>query len=617
MKVRLLTLIFFVQSLSFVGASSMLSLQDPLAKKIVKVSELTPENFYQELLQYEQMKAFAAFFNPETNRERVEAVISFMKEQLDEHTDLSSIHFFEIFKQIFQDPTVNSLPFREFVSHLQSNEKTAGIMLVHQLPAKQAAFHTPSSLTNHGNTCFLNSMIQALLPIVKNSFHQVHEGDLNTTRRLFLNFLKARTRNENEKGENELERFVDHAWRRLFQGQRGRQQDAYNFLNGLLTHLAPVEYLDMPQQVADLDMAEQVPDLNDMFDRAFLNLDEQDVHQREALVFAELLAIRQQSVKTVPTHLTENSSKAEILSNLDLPLNGRKKLEEAIHDYFEPEQLDDYKVDGKVTPATKQLRLNQAGKVVILNLKRYQHDGAAGTRINTPTEFPLVDLDLSLYFADATKSPGNYELSAVVMHIGSSLNSGHYITYVRGDLDGRPTWFYCSDSSVYPIADDEMARIAYRGYGTDAQCLPTTFFYTLAGVTPKLSSENIALFMAAYNKAGKVCIKKLPIQENTVSAETEKYVVTPLENLLTQPIHPIGPAVIKTPQAQFSWTDPQVLITATALLIACGYIHKKEVEAKEKEEKEKKENIRKLLLARVKLPSMAVTSDPTVPPTAA
>ena len=58
------------------------------------------------------------------------------------------------------------------------------------------------------------------------------------------------------------------------------------------------------------------------------------------------------------------------------------------------------------------------------------------------------------------------------MHSGSA-NCGHYTAYVK--LGNQ--WYYCNDEKIVPINEDEVIKLAERGYGVNNNTLPTTLVY--------------------------------------------------------------------------------------------------------------------------------------------
>lgn len=67
-------------------------------------------------------------------------------------------------------------------------------------------------------------------------------------------------------------------------------------------------------------------------------------------------------------------------------------------------------------------------------------------------------LDLSK-FCEAELQGGVYDLKGYVKHIGSSLQHGHYISYVKRTLEDQTKFFCCDDDSIKEIAEDRFYKI--------------------------------------------------------------------------------------------------------------------------------------------------------------
>lgn len=88
--------------------------------------------------------------------------------------------------------------------------------------------------------------------------------------------------------------------------------------------------------------------------------------------------------------------------------------------------------------AQKCLRLQTCPPVLIIQLKRFTYDESGRTtKLTHGVEFPeCLDLNPFVYKENGSKlsssSVGDcYELKAMVLHIGSDVHSGHYISYVK------------------------------------------------------------------------------------------------------------------------------------------------------------------------------------------
>jgi ubiquitin C-terminal hydrolase len=100
----------------------------------------------------------------------------------------------------------------------------------------------------------------------------------------------------------------------------------------------------------------------------------------------------------------------------------------------------------------KQSRFMDTPKTLILSLKRYENlmDGSV-KKINKQVDFPL-DLDLSKYKLGHDKSGCNYKLFAIGNHIGQ-MNFGHCYAFCRNLETNPDTWFCYNDTNVSKLED--------------------------------------------------------------------------------------------------------------------------------------------------------------------
>lgn len=108
-------------------------------------------------------------------------------------------------------------------------------------------------------------------------------------------------------------------------------------------------------------------------------------------------------------------------------------------------------------PAIRRLLLYRPPKALALHLKRFTNRGAAPSKLKGFVPYPAV-LDLSPY---CVKQPGTtlppYRLYAVSVHIGG-LESGHYVAYI--EFEGN--WYECDDSQVSRVSrETALTQDAY------------------------------------------------------------------------------------------------------------------------------------------------------------
>ncbi|PWU14413.1 MAG: hypothetical protein C5B45_04415, partial [Chlamydiae bacterium] len=117
-----------------------------------------------------------------------------------------------------------------------------------------------------------------------------------------------------------------------------------------------------------------------------------------------------------------------------------------------------YLVNGvytEVSPIKEETKLEVLPKDLLINFARFRQNR---TKLTNPIEVP-EQLDAKLL--SVKNSPaGLYELSSFIVHLGNSLNSGHYIAYRKV----QDQWVECNDSRVSYVDEKQMLRAAKDSY---------------------------------------------------------------------------------------------------------------------------------------------------------
>ncbi|XP_019867047.1 ubiquitin carboxyl-terminal hydrolase nonstop [Aethina tumida] len=119
--------------------------------------------------------------------------------------------------------------------------------------------------------------------------------------------------------------------------------------------------------------------------------------------------------------------------------------------------------------STKQLTLKTLPIVVSFHLKRFQHSTEM-EKISTVISFPET-LDMTPFMSrhgrrdtPTVPSDNRYSLFAVINHVGSSINVGHYTAFVRQQHD---CWYKCDDhvitrANLREVLDSEGYLLFYH-----------------------------------------------------------------------------------------------------------------------------------------------------------
>ena len=161
-------------------------------------------------------------------------------------------------------------------------------------------------------------------------------------------------------------------------------------------------------------------------------------------------------IKSVDASLI-HSQKPEQFFIIDLPIPRTKtpiNLVDCFNLFVIPEMLTgdnmwfNDKIGQKEVVSTRTLFWSLP-KILIITLKRFETVGRNIHRINDLVEFPLTNLDLSQYVEGYRANKYIYNLYAVCNHIGGP-SGGHYTAYVKNEAANK--WIHYNDEGVSDIA---------------------------------------------------------------------------------------------------------------------------------------------------------------------
>ncbi|CAE6420570.1 unnamed protein product [Rhizoctonia solani] len=283
---------------------------------------------------------------------------------------------------------------------------------------------------NHGNTCFLNSVLQCLLhttPLLNIVLSHEH-SKAGFCMICLLRELSRSSFLNKKRGTGMIMSNLN----KIAKGMRqGRQEDAHEFLR------YSVDALQRSALAVYSSTSSKHPNPNKI---PHALAETSWVHA----IFGGRLRSR---VSCRTCH--HCSDTFDSLLDLSVEINRSYNLLHALGQFVKPEILsgeDAYRCEKCKKPVTaeKFMTVHEAPVCLTIHLKRFS---PTGRKIVNQIAYPEV-LDLQKFMSEGQKGK-KYVLNGVINHLGSGPNSGHYTAHVRG-ADGR--WTSMDDELVSPCS---------------------------------------------------------------------------------------------------------------------------------------------------------------------
>jgi len=321
-------------------------------------------------------------------------------------------------------------------------------------------------LLNLGNTCYLNSTLQALSNTValRRYYEAGHyKADISCTPdsmggRLadgFANLLRSIWGNEFRIVKpHEVRNLISEKWSQ-FAGYR--QHDAQELLMFLLDGLhEDVKRIPSPCPRGSESASSQC-DASDSQDAGNCQTDSK---------IKDIFHFQVRSATTF-CDVGMRSEKFEPMVYLTLPIPGpedtapaERSLEDCLHSFSKQEELcqDDWVWCDQTQQrerSLKKIELWTAPECLIIHLKRFVADSSSIDKDGSFVRFPF-ELDLSQWLAGPPTEEGEqYKLYAVVNHSGS-LSYGHYTAYCKVGEGSDKKWYLFNDARVTQASESDV-----------------------------------------------------------------------------------------------------------------------------------------------------------------
>lgn len=300
-------------------------------------------------------------------------------------------------------------------------------------------------LINFGNTCYCNSVLQALyfcepfrervLEYRKQS--KKTDGSLIWCLADLFNQLAAKKKRQPIKPT----KFVQMLKKENDAFDNVLQHDAQEFLNFLLNHIGDT-------------LREEVSKHQKHETNSNCDYQETWVHELfEGVMTNVTRCLRCESVSTKDERFLDLSVDIEPNTSINHCLKGFSATEtlKGEHKYY-------CEVCCSKQEAHKSLEIRSFPKVLALHLKRFRFEDGARSHMTKLSYRVVFSRQLRIPSSKFSKDGGStilYELNAVVVHCGKEINRGHYITLVRAHPQ-HDQWLCFDDEEVDYLPQSEL-----------------------------------------------------------------------------------------------------------------------------------------------------------------
>ncbi|KAK4999773.1 ubiquitin-specific protease doa4 [Elasticomyces elasticus] len=344
-----------------------------------------------------------------------------------------------------------------------------------------------TGLLNFGQTCYMNSTIQALSATIPLSmffqddrFHALVQrenwkGSKGLMPELYANLIRSLWKGDVESIKpSSFRKFcarLNREW------GLDRQQDAKEFFDFLVDCLHEDLNSEWSRPPLRALTAQEEAERERKPKRVVAKEEWSKYIYRERSYLTSLFAGQHASrLRCTTCHFTSTTYEAFYSISVEIPSANRHiDIHDCLRSYCAEERLSGDEVwkcphCNKEREATKQIIITRAPLFLVVHFKRFSASHAQSARkVRTPINFPLTNLDLEPYMLPAptlaeTKEieayhgreflapdpsmtgPYRYDAYAVMRHIGQTLTSGHYVCASKDA--GRGCWRMFNDTRV-------------------------------------------------------------------------------------------------------------------------------------------------------------------------
>jgi len=232
-------------------------------------------------------------------------------------------------------------------------------------------------------------------------------------------------------------------------------QDAHEFLNFLLNEL--VDILEKEARAAKSNSGKQAP--LEKLQNGALNGMANGNHKEPMVTWVHKIFQGTLTNETRCLRCETITARDETFLDLSLDIEQNSSITSCLRNFSSTETLnaeDKFFCDKccSLQEAQKRMKIKSPPRILALHLKRFKYIEQLGRykKLSYRVVFPL-ELKLCNTTDDAPGSEAEYSLFAVVVHVGSGPNHGHYVSLVKS----HNHWLFFDDENV-EIIDESVVQ---------------------------------------------------------------------------------------------------------------------------------------------------------------
>jgi ubiquitin C-terminal hydrolase len=133
----------------------------------------------------------------------------------------------------------------------------------------------------------------------------------------------------------------------------------------------------------------------------------------------------------------------DTFNNILLGIENCNDLYDCLGLYFKNEKLNDYKCEKcNNFNIISKLKFQTLPKYLFITFKLFDN---SKRKINKQIKFPIKNLNIG----DYTQNNITFSLKSLIIHIGGSIQSGHYVSIVKN----KKKWYLINDNSIQEVND--------------------------------------------------------------------------------------------------------------------------------------------------------------------